>query len=285
MKTNIKNIDNKITALKNKHLIILAARPSHGKSSLAFQISYNAIQQEKNVALFSLEMSQQEVMNRMLSMASRVPNQKIENGKGADDNDIENLRQAAEKIGPMSKHLFVSEVPQIKVSSIRSMISRLKKINKVDLVIVDHLQLVEKEEQGMTEEERTSYVSRNLKIIAKEYDLPVLALCQLSRDVEKRTKMKGGDYHGHPDLKLSDLRHSGAIEQDADIVMFISRKDLSDKEDRVVRFYVAKQRNGPIGQEMLLFNGPTMDFESYDPNVLITSQEQTQDYSVEDIPG
>lgn len=247
---------NKVTnGLQKSDLILLAARPSMGKTALALNIAVNAAAAKKNVALFSLEMSKTQLGNRLLSTASRVNSQYLNTGNFS-DNDMRNLLQALDELAPL--RLFIDDTASISLLELRSKVRRLKNEHGLDLIVIDYLQLMQGGTARLTEQNRQqeiSEISRSLKALARELDVPILALSQLSRSVEMRADKKP---------QLSDLRESGSLEQDADIVMFLYRDEYYNREDtdnqNIAELIIAKNRNGPTTSIRLQFNKEIMHF-------------------------
>ncbi len=239
--TGFTSLDYNTAGLQPSDLVLIAARPSMGKTAFVLNIAeYVAIKKKKPVALFSLEMSKEQLANRLFSLESHVDASKIRVGKLAND-DWMKIGEAAEKIGRSG--LIIDDTPGITVSEFRSKCRKMKMDRDIQLVIIDYLQLMNlgKGSRVDSRQQEISEISRALKAVAREIDVPVVALSQLSRAVESR-----------PDKRpmLSDLRDSGAIEQDADVVMFIYRDDYynHDTNDKgIAEIIIAKQRNGPIG--------------------------------------
>lgn len=236
--TGFRDLDFKTAGMQNSDLILLAARPSMGKTAFVLNLAENmAIKAGKHVAIFSLEMSKVQLINRILSLESRVDAQKLRTGN-LQENDWAKLLEGAAIVSKSG--LILDDTPGITVAELRRKCRRFKSEVGLDIIMIDYLQLM----QGNSKEGRQqeiSEISRSLKALARELNVPVIALSQLSRAVEQR-----------PDHRpmLSDLRESGAIEQDADVVMFIYRDDYynHDSEKKgVSEIIIAKQRNGPIG--------------------------------------
>ena len=215
----IRAIDEKTGGWQKSDLIIIAARPGMGKTSFVLSIARNAaIEYQKPVALFSLEMSSTQLVHRLFSIETGIPSEKIAKGRLSDDE----WQILTNKLGPLNKaNLIIDDTPALSVFDLRAKCRRLKAQQKIELIIVDYLQLmqasVETDKGKGNREQEISYISRSLKALAKDLDVPVIALSQLSREVEKRSASK------RP--QLSDLRESGSIEQDADMVMFIYRPE------------------------------------------------------------
>ena len=249
LETHYSVLDEMTAGLQKADLVIVAARPSMGKTSFAMNIAENAaIDDSKTVGIFSLEMSSEALIQRLLCSRSRVDAQKLRTGSLWQD-DMKKIGQAAEELA--QAQLYIDDSPGISVSEMRAKARRLKQSQGgLDLIVVDYLQLMSggsKRFENRTQE--VSAISRGLKALAKELAVPVVALSQLSRAPESR----GGDHRP----QLSDLRESGSIEQDADLVMFIFREEFYKPDDVDLRgkaeIIVAKQRNGPIGKFKLAF--------------------------------
>jgi replicative DNA helicase len=238
------SIDNILGGFQNSDLIILAARPSVGKSALSLDFARHAATKEnRKVAFFALEMSNMQLMERLLSMQVGVGLWDLRMGKLSDDS----FTRLADAMGVLSEaSLYIDDTPGLNILEMRTKVRRLKAEHGVDMVIVDYLQLME----GRTKENRVqevSEISRSLKGLARELDVPVIALSQLSRAVEQRTEKIP---------QLSDLRESGSIEQDADIVMFIHREELYNPDTErkgITDLVISKHRNGPTGKVEMFF--------------------------------
>lgn len=247
--TGFTDLDRLTGGLQKADLIILAARPAVGKSSAALSAAYNAsTKYGKTIALFSLEMSKEQLFQRLVALDANVDQQKIRNGT-IDDEDWEKIIESLNRLS--SAAIYIDDTPAITCAEIKSKLRRMAASGaKADLVIVDYLQLMKtpgnKKNDNRVQE--VSEISRELKGIARELNIPVLALAQLSREVEKRqVKIP----------QLSDLRESGSIEMDADIVMFIYRDEVYNPETErpnQADIIVAKHRNGPIGEVALYFD-------------------------------
>ncbi len=257
-------LDSLLGGLQRSDLIILAARPSLGKTSLALNIAFNAAHKQKaKVAIFSLEMAKEELVERLLASESGVDSQHIRLDKMTPVEE-ERIIEASGELSELQ--IYIDDTPIIGVVEMRSKARRLHREQGVDFIIVDYLQLVQGGGYTDNRVQQMSEISRYLKIIARELNVPVLAVSQLSRAVETRTP--------HIPM-LSDLRESGSIEQDADVVMFIYREDAYITEDDWVNRYptknyprgiadiiIAKHRNGPTGQTKLFFQNRTAKFFS-----------------------
>ena len=235
------DLDNMTTGFQNSDFVLIAARPSMGKTALTLNIAENvAVRQHKHVAIFSLEMSREQLINRVLSMNSHVDSQKMRTGQ-LEEADWSNLIESADVISRSG--LILDETPAITVAEMRSKCRRFTKDFGLDLVMIDYLQLMSGSgaRNNDSRQQEVSEISRSLKALARELNVPVICLSQLSRAVESRTDKRP---------MLSDLRESGAIEQDADVVMFIYRDDYYHPESAdkgISEIIIAKQRNGPVG--------------------------------------
>ena len=238
--TGFADIDYKLSGMQPSDLILVAARPSMGKTAFVLNIAhYMTVRQKRSAVIFSLEMSKDQLINRMLAMESKVDAQQLRNGS-LSDADWEKLVEGANAVG--SSGLIIDDTPGISVSEMRSKCRKYKLEYNIEAIFIDYIQMmtltgrkVESKQQEIAE------ISRSLKALARELNVPVIALSQLSRAVEKRDN--------HRPI-LSDLRESGAIEQDADVVMFIYRDDYYNKDSEkkgIAEISIAKQRNGPIG--------------------------------------
>lgn len=238
--TGFSDLDYRTAGLHGSELILVAARPAMGKSAFALNIATNAaVRGNTPVAIFSLEMSKEQLVNRILCSEAMVDSNKVRTGKLED----EDWGKLAEAIGPLSETgIYIDDTPGISVMEIRAKCRKLKLEKNIGLVVIDYLQLVQgSNKRNSSREQEISEISRSLKILAKELNVPVIALSQLSRAVEQR-----------PDHRpmLSDLRESGAIEQDADIVMFLYRDDYYNEDSEkknVAEVIIAKHRGGSTG--------------------------------------
>jgi replicative DNA helicase len=237
--TGYDDLDRMTSGLQKSDLILLAARPSMGKTALALNISMNAVKTGASVALFSLEMSKEQYVQRILSMESMVDSSKLRTGN-LDDDDWTRLISTMSTIS--NYNVFIDDTAAISVFEIMSKCRRLKMEKGLDLIVVDYLQLMSDGTNTSNRQQEISNISRGLKALAREMDCPVLALSQLSRAPELR--------QDHRPI-MSDLRESGAIEQDADIVMMLYRDEYYYKEESekkgITDVIIAKQRNGPVG--------------------------------------
>ena len=238
--TGFLDLDYRTAGLQPSDLILIAARPSMGKTALMLNLARNvAFKKNLTMAIFSLEMSKEQLVNRMFSMESNVDGQKIRTGQ-MNDQEWEQLIESAGVIGRSS--LIIDDTPGISIAELRSKCRKYKLEHGLSVVMIDYLQLMTGTGKASdSRQQEISDISRSLKSLARELSVPVIALSQLSRAVEQR-----------PDHRpmLSDLRESGAIEQDADVVMFIYRDEYynHDSEKKgITELIIAKQRNGPIG--------------------------------------
>ncbi len=255
--TGFVRINEFTSGLQKKDLVILAARPSMGKTSLAMNIcTHAALRSGKKVAVFSLEMSSEQLVRRLLSAEARVDQRRLATGY-LSKSDWPKLTMAAQ--GMQDVDLWIDDSAGNTVLEISAKSRRLKHEHGLDLVMVDYLQLMTGGARFNSRHEEVSAISRGLKAVAKDLDVPMLVLSQLSRQPERR----GGDHRP----QLSDLRESGSIEQDADVVMFIVRPSIYDDETedpRKAELFIAKQRNGPTGQIDLVFQHEYTRFENAD---------------------
>lgn len=246
--TGFAGLDSMLAGFQRSDLIILAARPSMGKTSLALDIArQSAVKFGTPVGIFSLEMSAQQLVDRMLAAEARVNAWKLRTGKIDTDEEFEQIRDAMERLSKAP--IYIDDQPANNALIMRSVARRLKRENGIGLIIVDYLQLMAPTTARSSDSlvQQVTEISRSLKQLAREIDVPVLALSQLSRAVEQR--------RGRP--RLSDLRDSGSIEQDADVVMFIHREDrMSESAERnnIAEILIEKHRNGPVGKVDLYFD-------------------------------
>ena len=253
--TGFAALDQKLSGLQRSDLIILAARPSIGKTSLALDIArQTALDHNIPVGIFSLEMSAQQLIDRMLSAAASVDSWKLRTGNLKTDREFEDIRNSLDKLSKAP--IFIDDQPGNSITNMRAAARRLKSECGLGLIIVDYLQLMHTSRHYDSMVNQVTEISRSLKGLARELDVPVLALSQLSRAVEHRG--------GKP--RLSDLRDSGSIEQDADVVMFIHR-DRSEEEDgrsNIAEILIEKHRNGPTGKVELYFDDKRTSFKNID---------------------
>lgn len=245
--SGFRDLDHILSGFQNSDLIILAARPSLGKTSLALNLARNAaINHNVPVGIFSLEMPTQQIVDRLLSAESTIDLWKIRTGKlNAKEGDFDQLSQALEKLSQAP--IFIDDEASNTILQIRTMARRLQLEHNLGLLIVDYLQLIKPRNPSDSPVQQVTEISRSLKQLAKELDIPIIALSQLSRAVEQRPKSVP---------RLSDLRDSGSIEQDADIVMFIYREDRykeNSTRENQADVIISKHRNGQLGKATLYF--------------------------------
>lgn len=249
--TGFKTLDNMLSGLQESNLAIIAARPSVGKSSLLINFAqFAAVRHKVPIGVFSLEMSREQIVDRMISAQGDIDNWRITTGN-LEEEDFEKYSNAAGELAEAP--IFIDDTPGINIMEMRTKARRLQIDQKVKLIIVDYLQLI----HGRNLENRVqevSEISQALKNLARELKIPVIAASQLSRAVEQR----GGDKRP----QLSDLRESGSIEQDADVVMFLYRPDDEDREN--IKLLISKHRNGPTGEVDLYFKGDRTRFYEAD---------------------
>ncbi len=259
--TGYSKLDDIIGGLQNSDLIVIAARPSMGKTALAMNIAQDIVfKQKKNVAFFSLEMSSQSIALRMLSSLSTVEFSKIRSGDYELSND--DTRLVTQAINMMQDcSLYIDDTGSITPMTLRSRARRMMKENGIDLIILDYLQLMTLPEKSENRVNEIASITRQLKSLAKELNIPIIALSQLNRSLEQRNDKRPF---------LSDLRESGSIEQDADVVMFIYRDDVynpNSEAKNVAEINIAKHRNGPTGVAKLTFLSHCTRFEDYHPQI------------------
>ena len=258
--SGFKKLDSLLSGFQKSDLIIIAARPSMGKTSLALDIARQAaLNHNIPVGIFSLEMSSQQLVDRMLAADSRVDSWKLRTGKLNTDEEFAKIQESLTKLSKAP--IYIDDMPGNNIIRMRSVSRRLKSEHGLGLIIVDYLQLMHPTESKRSESmvQQITEISRSLKNLARELDVPVIALSQLNRAVESRG--------GKP--RLSDLRDSGSIEQDADVVMFIHREDKYNKNSdkpNIAEIMIQKHRNGPIGSCDLYFDEKRVSFLDIDSN-------------------
>ncbi|MCK4387042.1 MAG: replicative DNA helicase [Candidatus Pacebacteria bacterium] len=253
--TGFKELDDKLSGFQNSDLIIIAARPSMGKTSLALDIARQvAIEHNLPVVIFSLEMSSQQLVDRMLAADSKVDAWKLRTGKLTKDEEFGLIRESLDHLSKAP--IFIDDQPANNILNMRSIARKLKRRHDLKLIIVDYLQLMAPTHSQANDSlvQQVTEISRSLKHLARELDVPVIALSQLSRAVESRG--------GRP--RLSDLRDSGSIEQDADVVAFIHRENNEDGSGKsnLTEILIEKHRNGPTGKIQLNFDDTKATFQS-----------------------
>jgi len=251
--TGFTDLDNKLAGLQQSNLVVLAARPGIGKTSMALNIAQNvAVKERSGVGFFSLEMSKEELVDRLLVAQADIDAWRLKTGRLSD----EDYKKLTEAMGELSDApIYIDDTPALTVLEMRTKARRLKMEKDIKLIIVDYLQLAHADRYLDNRVQEVSVISQGLKNLARELRVPVLALSQLSRAVEQRGSKKP---------QLSDLRESGSIEQDSDVVMFLFREDdsedLVDQSKRIVKLSIAKHRNGPVGEINLMFRGDRIKF-------------------------
>ena len=251
-------LDKVLSGFQKSDLILLGARPSIGKTSLALDIARNAALKNYKVGIFSLEMSAEQVVDRIIAAQSQVPLWRLRTGRIQNETEFAMIQQALSVLSNIS--LFIEDSPSPNILHIRSMARKLQLEHGLDLLVIDYLQLIAPQTGSNSIVQQITEISRSLKSLARELEIPVLALSQLSRGVEQREiKIP----------RLSDLRESGSLEQDSDIVMFIYRKnqgksDISDEERNITDIIIAKHRNGPLGAIKLNFDPERVSFRTID---------------------
>jgi len=252
--TGFIDLDKMLTGLQPSDLLIIAGRPGQGKTGFLLSIAKNAgLTHKKHVAIFSLEMSNEQVVQRLIAQETGIDSQRLRTGK-LQEQEWPLFTHAIEVFG--DTHIYLDDTPAITPLQLRTKCRRLHMEFGLDLVIVDYLQLMGGDTRNDNRVQEVSHISRSLKILARELNVPVLAAAQLSRAVEQRSDKKP---------VLSDLRESGSLEQDADIVMFIYRPDQYEKDtvkQNVAEIIIAKHRNGPVGSVELVFRGALAKFEN-----------------------
>ena len=243
--TGFKDLDSMLTGLQPSDLLIIAGRPGQGKTGFLLSIARNAaLTHKKKVGIFSMEMSNEQVVQRLISQETGIDSQRLRTGK-LTESEWPLFTQAVEVLSDTK--IFLDDTPALTPMQLRTKCRRLHMEFGLDLVVVDYLQLMSSDTRNDNRVQEVSYISRNLKVLARELNVPVLAAAQLSRAVEQRTDKRP---------VLSDLRESGSLEQDADIVMFIYRPDQYEKDSvkqNVAEIMVSKHRNGPTGNVELVF--------------------------------
>ncbi len=257
--TGFTDFDKNTLGLQGGDLIIIAGRPSMGKTAFAINIAeYASIKNDTVTAIFSMEMSGEQLSTRLISSMGRINSSKIRAGKLTDD-DWPRLTNA---IALLSKtNIFIDDTPALTPTDIRARARRLKREKGLDLIVIDYMQLMQLSNSSENRATELSEISRSLKALARELDVPVVALSQLNRSLENRTDKRP---------IMSDLRESGAIEQDADVISFIYRDEVynEDSPDKgTAEIIVAKQRNGPIFKTKLTFLGECTRFENFKPDI------------------
>ncbi|RLC34607.1 MAG: replicative DNA helicase [Candidatus Nealsonbacteria bacterium] len=261
--TGFTSLDNMLSGLQKADLIVLASRPSLGKSSLALDIARSCASKTKlPVGIFSLEMSKDQIIDRLIAAQAQVDMWRLRTGRLSSDgegNDFVRIQNALNALSEMP--IYIDDAATSNVLQMRAMARRLQADQGLGLIIIDYLQLIEPRNTNVSMVQQMTEVSKSLKALARELNVPVLALSQLSRAVEQRT----------PQIpRLSDLRETGAIEQDADVVLFIHREDKykpNTERKNIADIIVAKHRNGPIGKVELYFDEPRATFRNLEKRI------------------
>jgi replicative DNA helicase len=252
--TGFIDLDKMLTGLQPSDLLIIAGRPGQGKTGFLLSVAKNAaLTHKKHVAIFSLEMSNEQVVHRLIAQETGIDSQRLRTGK-IGEHEWPLFTHSIEVFG--DTHIYLDDTPAITPLQLRTKCRRLHMEFGLDLVLVDYLQLMGGDTRNDNRVQEVSYISRNLKVLARELNVPVLAAAQLSRAVEQRSDKRP---------VLSDLRESGSLEQDADIVMFIYRPDQYEKEtdkQNVAEIIISKHRNGPVGSVELIFRNTLAKFEN-----------------------
>lgn len=256
--THFDGLDNILSGFQPSEFIILGARPSFGKTALALDIARQVAMSGKAVGIFSLEMSRDQVIDRLIAAQAQIPLWRLRTGRLQDETEFRMIQEAFNELAKAP--IFIDDSPSPNIMQMRSMARRLQIEHGLDLLIVDYLQLIQPLNNSESMVQQVTEVSRGLKSLARELNTPVLAVSQLSREVDKReVKIP----------RLSDLRESGSLEQDADVVLFIYRKDrermdLPEEEQNVVEIIISKNRNGPLGSVKLRFDPEKVSFKNID---------------------
>jgi len=252
--TGFIDLDKMLSGLQPSDLLIIAGRPGQGKTGFLLSVAKNAaLTHKKHVAIFSLEMSNEQVVQRLIAQETGIDSQRLRNGKLTQE-EWPLFTHAIEVMSDTK--IFLDDTPAITPLQLRTKCRRLHMEFNLDLVIVDYIQLMGGESRNENRVQEVSFISRNLKVLARELNVPVLAAAQLSRAVEQRTDKRP---------VLSDLRESGSLEQDSDIVMFIYRPDQYEKDtakQNIAEIIISKHRNGPVGSVELIFRSALAKFEN-----------------------
>ena len=256
--TGFIDLDNKLAGLQKSDYILLAARPGLGKTTLALDIARNvAVKEKKTVGIFSLEMASSQLVDRMLCAQANIDLWKLRTGHLSDKGEDNDFTRIQEAMGELSESpIYIDDSPSSTVMEIRTKARRLQSEVELDLIVIDYIQLITPLGSYSSPVQQMTEISRSLKALARELNIPVLAVSQLSRASEQRE-----DKRPH----LSDLRDSGSLEQDADVVLLIYREDLAKKNSdnkNIAEIIIAKHRNGPTGEIKLFFNQNKVSFEN-----------------------
>lgn len=258
-KTGFQGIDNMLSGLQKSDLIIIGARPSLGKTALALDMARHiATKEKKTVGIFSLEMSKDQVVDRLIAAEAQIPLWELRTGRLKNEEDFELIQSALDEFS--GSPLYIDDTASPNIIQMRSMARRLQADKGLDILFVDYLQLIQPRTTSDNMVQQVTEISRGLKGLAKELNIPIVALSQLSRAVDQREVKRP---------RLSDLRESGSIEQDADVVMFIYRKDkakmnVTPEEENTAEIIIEKHRNGPTGVVKLKFDQEKVSFRNID---------------------
>ncbi len=257
--TQFHELDAMLSGLQPSDMIIVGARPSLGKTAFCLDIARQAaITSGKSVAIFSIEMSREQIIDRLIASQAQIPLWRLRTGRLNDEMEFALVQQAFDELSKAK--MFIDDSPSPTLLQMRSMARRLQLEHGIDLIIVDYLQLIQPRTNSDNMVQQVTEISRNLKALARELNVPLIAVSQLSRDVDKReVKIP----------RLSDLRESGSLEQDADVVLFIYRKDkerldATEEEQRMAEIIIAKHRNGPVGSVKLMYDAERVSFKNLD---------------------
>ncbi len=282
--TGFNDLDNYLSGMQKSDLIILAARPSLGKSAFALDIARNAAAKHgKSVGMFSLEMSRDQIVDRLIAAEANIDLWKLRTGKLSSHGEHNDFTKIQEGLNALDKAaIYIDDGLTSSVLQMRAMARRLQTEKGLDLLIVDYLQLIQPQHSSESMVQQITEISRSLKALARELNISVLAISQLNRAVEQR----------HPPIpKLSDLRESGSIEQDADVVLFIYRDIRNEEEpekENLAEVHIAKHRNGPVGKAELFFNKNSASFSNLDKHHAEADTNPPppeSDVGVDDIPS
>ncbi len=256
--TYFHGLDNLLSGFQKSDLIIVGARPSFGKTTFALDIARQAALHGHTIGVFSLEMSRDQIIDRLIAAQAQIPLWRLRTGRLNDEMEFALIQQALDEIS--KTNLFIDDTPSPDILQMRSMARRLQVEHNLDMLIIDYLQLVRPRTDSDSMVHQVTEISRGLKSLARELSIPILAVSQLSRGVEQREGKVP---------RLSDLRESGSLEQDADVVLFLYRKDrgsidVPEEDQNIVEIIIAKHRNGPLGTVKLRFDQEKVTFRNID---------------------
>ncbi len=261
--TQFHALDSLLSGLQKSDLIIVGARPSYGKTAFVLDISRQAALEGNSVGIFSLEMSRDQVIDRIIAAQAQIPLWRLRTGRLSEDMDFALVQQALDEIS--KTRLFIDDTPSPNILQMRSMARRLQVEQGLDLLVIDYLQLIRPRTNSESMVQQVTEISRGLKSLARELNIPIIAVSQLSRAVDQREGKIP---------RLSDLRESGSLEQDSDVVLFIYRKDraledVREEEQNIVEIIIAKHRNGPLGTVKLRFDPEKVSFRNIDTHHIL----------------